>query len=175
MKQIEQLLKEWRTSRNITTFPLTIKDDMLKEVEEVKLAIKNNDIENYVEELAAVAIFAFNGLGLLNVNYRPLKTRTIPTLNNLESYINNIRLEMPVQTVNILNIIITMCDELVTAKRYDFKKVVNEKIKVVESRLQCPIQKKHWETHGVSGKWEKSKRQEDKDLVYVGNYGKCKL
>ena len=46
MQQIEQQLKNWRESRNIKTFPLSIKDDMLKEVEEVRLAIKNNDIEN---------------------------------------------------------------------------------------------------------------------------------
>ncbi len=175
MKQIEIQLKNWRESRNIKTFPLTIKDDMLKEIEEVRLAIKNDDIENYVEELADVAIFAFNGLGLLNKSYKPTRMSIVPTLNNLESYINNIRLEMPVQTVNILNIIITMCDELVTAKRYDFRKVVIEKIKVISSRLQCPIQKEHWKLHGASGKWEKSKRAEDKNLVYVANFGKCKI
>ena len=175
MKQIEQLLKEWRTSRNISTFSLTIKDDLLGELEEVRQAQRKLDWDNYAEELADIAIFALNGLGTLNISHKPTRMSVVPTLNNLESYINNIKLEMPVQMVNVLNIIITMCDELVTAKRYDFKKVVNEKIKVVESRLQCPIQKKHWETHGVSGKWEKSKRQEDKDLVYIGNYGKCKL
>ena len=136
MKQIEIQLKNWRESRNIKTFPITIKDDMLKEIEEVRLAIKNNDIENEVEELADVAIFAFNGLGLLNVNYKPTRMSIVPTLKNLESYINNIKIEMPVQTVNILNIIITMCDELVTAKRYDFKKVVLEKILVLQSRRQ---------------------------------------
>ena len=175
MKQIETQLKNWRESRNIKAFPLTIKDDMLKEVEEVRLAIKNNDIENEVEELADVAIFAFNGLGLLNVSHKPTRMSIGPTLNNLESYINNIKIEMPVQMINILNIIITMCDELVTAKRYDFKKVVMEKILVLQSRRQCPIQKEHWKLHGASGKWEKSKRAEDKNLVYVANFGKCKL
>lgn len=141
MKQIEIQLKNWRESRNITTFPLTIKNDMLKEVEEVRLAIRNNDIENYVEELADVAIFALNGLGLLNVSHKPTRMSVVPTLNNLESYINNIRVEMPVQTVNILNIIITMCNELVTAKRYDFKKVVLEKINLLNSRRQSMKEK----------------------------------
>ena len=175
MKQIEIQLKNWRESRNIKTFPITIKDDMLNEVEEVRLAIRNNDIENQVEELADVAIFAFNGLGLLNVNYKPARMSIVPTLKNLESYINNIRVEMPVQIVNILNIIITMCEELVTEKRYDFKKAVLEKILVLQSRSQCPIQKKDWAKNGASGKWEKSKRAEDKKLVYVANFGKCKL
>jgi len=35
LKQIEIQLKNWRDSRNIKTFPTTIKEDMLKEVEEV--------------------------------------------------------------------------------------------------------------------------------------------
>lgn len=175
MKQIEIQLKNWRDSRNIKTFPTTIKEDMLKEVEEVRSAIKNNDIENQVEELADVAIFAFNGLGLLSISHKPTRMSVVPTLSNLESYINNIKIEMPVQMVNILNIIITMCDELVTAKKYDFKKVVLEKIKVISSRLQCPIQKEHWKQHGASGKWEKSKRAEDKNRVYVANFGKCRI
>ena len=64
MQQIEKQLKEWRDSRNIKTFPLTIKQDMLKEVEEVRLAIRNNDIENQVEELADIAIFAAATLAL---------------------------------------------------------------------------------------------------------------
>ena len=175
MKQIEIQLKNWRDPRNIKTFPLTIKDDLLDELREVREARQKLDWDNYVEELADVAIFAFNGLGLLNVNYKPTRMSVVPTLNNLESYINNIKIEMPVQMINILNIIITMCDELVTAKKYDFKKVVLEKIKVISSRFQCPIQKEHWKLHGASGKWEKSKRAEDKNLVYVANFGKCRI
>ena len=174
MKQIEIQLKNWRESRNIKTFPTTIKEDMLKEVEEVRLAIKNNDIENQVEELADVAIFAFNGLGLLNINHKPTRMSIVPTLNNLESYINNISLKMPVQMVNILNIIITMCDELVTAKRYDFKKVVLEKINLLNSRLQDPQQKQDWIKNGATGKWQKMRNQ-PKETLYIANYGKCKL
>ena len=174
MKQIEIQLKNWRDSRNIKTFPTTIKEDMLKEVEEVRLAIKNNDIENQVEELADVAIFAFNGLGLLNANHKPTRMSIVPTLNNLESYIKNIRLEMPVQMINMLNIIITMCDELVTAKKYDFKKVLNEKILTINSRLQDPKQKKDWIKNGASEKWQKYEHQ-DKTTLYIPNYGKCKL
>ena len=52
-----------------------------------------------------------------------------------------------------------MCDELVTAKKYDFKKVLNEKILTINSRLQDPKQKKDWIKNGVSGKWEKMKNQ----------------
>ncbi len=174
MKQIEIQLKNWRDLRNIKTFPTTIKEDMLKEVEEVRLAIKNNDIENQVEELADVAIFAFNGLGLLNANHKPTRMSVVPTLNNLESCINNIKIEMPVQMINILNIIITMCDELVTAKRYDFEKVLNQKILTINSRLQDPKQKKDWIKNGASGKWEKMKNQ-PKETLYIANYGKCKL
>lgn len=175
MKQIENSLNIWRNSRNIKTFPLTIKQDLLGEVLEVRQAQQKLDWDNYVEELADVAIFAFNGLGLLNINHKPTRMSIVPTLNNLESYINNIKIERIVQTVNILNIIITMCDELVTAKKYDFKKVVMEKILVLQSRRQCPIQKEQWKLHGDSGKWEKSKRAEDKNLVYIANFGKCRI
>jgi hypothetical protein len=174
MKQIEKELKAWRDSRNIKTFPLTIKDDLLKELEEVKEALKNLDFNNYVEELADVAIFALNGLGTMSITHKSTRMSIKPSLNSLESYINNIRLEMPVQTVNILNIIITMCEELATAKKYDFEKVVLEKILVLNSRKQCPQQKKHWILHGVSGKWEKMQDQ-SKETLYVGNYGKCKV
>lgn len=174
MQQIEKQLKEWRDSRNIKIFPLTIKEDLLKELEEVREALRNLDFNNYVEELADIAIFAFNGLGLLNMTYKPMRMSVVPSLNSLESYINNISVEMPIQMLNMLNIIITICDELVTAKKYDFKKVVLEKILVLQSRKQCPIQKKHWELHGASGKWEKMKDQ-SKDTLYVGNYGKCKV
>ena len=64
MLEIEKQLSEWRNSRNIKTFPLTIKEDLLMELEEVKEALRNLDFNNYVEELADIAIFAFNGLGL---------------------------------------------------------------------------------------------------------------
>ena len=88
----------------------------------------------------------------------------IPSLNSLESYINNISVEMPIQMLNMLNIIITICDELVTAKKYDFKKVVLEKIKVINSRRQSIDQEKYWKAHGVSGRREKDPFQ-DKDTL----------
>ena len=174
MKEIEQLLKEWRDSRNIKTFPLTIKDDLLDELREVREAQQKLDWNNYVEELADVAIFAFNGLGLLSISHKPTRMSVVPTLNNLESYINNISLKMPVQMVNILNIIITMCEELVAAKKYDFKKVVSEKILVLQSRRQSMKQKENWNKYGANGKWQKMTNQ-PKETLYIANYGKCKL
>ena len=174
MLEIEKQLSEWRNSRNIKTFPLTIKEDLLMELEEVKEALRNLDFNNYVEELADIAIFAFNGLGLLNMSYSSKRTCVLTSLPMLESYINGLRLEFPMQTYTILCHIITMCEELVAANKYDFKKVVLEKIKVLNSRQQCPNQKKHWELHGASGKWEKMKDQPEGSL-YVGNYGKCKV
>ncbi len=174
MKQIEIQLKNWRDSKNIKTFPTTIKDDLLDELREVIEAQQKLDWNNYVEELADIAIFAFNGLGLLSISHKPTRMSIVPTLNNLESYINNISLKMPVQMVNILNIIITMCDELVTVKRYDFKKVVLEKINLLNSRLQDPQQKQDWIKNGATGKWEKMKNQ-PKDTLYVANFGKCRI
>lgn len=174
MQQIEIQLKKWRESRNIKTFPTTIKDDMLKEVEEVRLAIRNNDIENYVEELADVAIFAFNGLGLMNLEYKTKKSFIEASLNQIEFYINNILLDNKVQTYEILCKVISLCDELVTAKKYDFKKVLNEKIKLLNSRRQSVKQKENWNKHGANGKWQKDPYQE-KNTLYVMNLSRCKL
>jgi hypothetical protein len=174
MIKIQEQLSNWRFERNIKLFPETIKDDLLKELQEVKEALAKLDFNNYVEELADIAIFAFNGLGTMGITHKSTRMSIKPSLNSLESYINNIRTEMPVQTVNILNIIITMCEELVTAKMYDFEKVVREKIKVISSRKQCPRQKKEWAKNGISGKWEKMQDQ-PKETLYVGNYGKCKV
>ena len=174
MKQIEIQLKNLRDSRNIKTFPLTIKDDLLDELREVREAQQKLDWNNYVEELADIAIFAFNGLGLLSISHKPTRMSVVPTLNNLESYINNIKIERIVQTVNILNIIITMCDELVTAKRYDFKKVLNEKILTINSRLQDPQQKQNWLKNGANSKWQKMRNQ-PKETLYIANFGKCRI
>lgn len=175
MLDIENSLNIWRNSRNIKIFPLTIKDDLLQELEEVKEAVRGLDWNNYVEELADIAIFAFNGLGLLNMSYSSKRTCVLTSLPMLESYINGLRLEFPMQTYTILCHIITMCEELVTAKKYDFKKVVLEKILVLNSRMQCPIQKKHWQLHGASGKWKKSLLPEHIKAWHKANYGKCKV
>ena len=174
MLEIQKQLSEWRKERNIKIFPLTIKDDLLKELEEAKEALRNLDFNNYVEELADIAIFAFNGLGLLNMSYSSKRTCVLTSLSMLESYINRLRLEFPMQTYTILCHIVTMCEELVAANKYDFKKVVLEKIKVISSRLQDPVQKKLWAKNGATSKWEKMKDQ-PKDSLYVGNYGKCKV
>lgn len=172
--EIQKQLSKWRNERNIKTFPLTIKEDLLKELEEVRQAKQNLDWNNYVEELADIAIFALNGLGLLNMSYKPMRMCVVPTLNSLESYINNISVEMPIQMLNMLNIIITICEELVTAKQYDFKKVVLEKILLLNSRRQSIDQEKYWKAHGVNGKWEKDPFQ-DKDTLYKMNFSRCKL
>ena len=174
MLEIQKQLSKWRNERNIKTFPLTIKEDLLGELEEVKEAVRNLDSNNYVEELADIAIFAFNGLGAIGISCKSSRMAVIPNLKSLESYINNIKIEMPIQTLSILNLIITMCEELVVLKKYDFKKVVLEKIKVINSRIQCPQQKKEWSKNGISGKWQKMKDQL-KETLYVGNYGKCKV
>ena len=174
MLEIQKQLSEWKKERNIKTFPITIKDDLLKELEEVKEALRNLDFNNYVEELADIAIFALNGIGLLNMSYSSKRTCVLTSLPMIESYINRLRLEFPMQTYTILCHIVTMCEELVAANKYDFKKVVLEKIKVISSRLQDPVQKKLWAKNGATSKWEKMKDQ-PKDTLYVGNYGKCKV
>lgn len=175
MRNIEEQLRNWRESRNIKDFPLTIKEDLLSEVEEVKQALNNRDWDNYVEELADVAIFAFNGIGLLNIVYNKKSFSVESTLEHLESCINNINTTILYQTYTLLCTIVAICEELVTEKRYDFKKVVLEKIKLLNSRKQSIEQKENWNKYGANGKWEKSELKEDKDRWYKPNYSRCKL
>lgn len=176
MQEIEERLKNWREKRNIILFPITLKDDILQEAEEVKQALRKQDFNNYVEELADIEIFCLNAIGLLGMRYQKRAYKIEPSLAQIESYIDKIRIELPVQTYTILCTIATICNELITKEKYDFMKVLDEKIKVVESRKQDREQKKYWKRYGAANeKWKKSKLQEDINSCYVADYSKCKI
>jgi len=175
MKQIEKMLKTWRESRNINTLSETLKDDLQKEVIEAQQGLEKEDINNYCEEVVDVAIFAFNAIGVLNQAYsRQTSIRSEIKLIHIENTINQIDLSRPIQMRTLLCMIIGMCEDLVTKRGFDFKALTLEKIKVLESRKQCPEQKKDWALNGMSGKWEKDSKQ-DKDTLYKINFDKCKF
>lgn len=175
MKTIEQQLKQWRAERNITTLSLTLKEDLFKEVIEAKEGLAKQDINNYVEELADVSIFAFNALGVSNQYYsKQTSIRNEIKLLHIENTINQIELKRPIQMRVLLCMIIGMCEDLITKRGFDFKKLVSEKILVLNSRVQCPKQKKEWALNGMSGKWEKYQNQ-DKSTIHKINFDKCKF
>ena len=175
MKQIEQNLKNWRELRNINTTALTLKDDLQKEVIEAQQGLNKQDINNYCEEVVDVAIFAFNALGVCNQYYtKQTSIKTDIKLIDIENTINQIDLSRPIQTRVLLCAIIGMCESLVSKRGFDFKKLTLQKILVLESRKQCPKQKKEWAKNGMSGKWEKDPKQ-DKDTLYKMNFDKCRF
>lgn len=172
MKEIEKKLKQFRDERNITLFPLSIKEDMLDEVREAREGLQRQDLNNYVEELADVAIFALNGLGLVNQPFNRLTMNLKEMkINKLEETINQINISLPIQTRQMLCIIITMCEALVSQKSYNFIGVLDEKVKLISSRRQCPKQKEEWKTAKIKNKWQKDPKQ-DKNSLYKPNYGK---
>lgn len=175
MKQIEKMLKIWRESRNINTLSETLKDDLKKEVIEAQQGLNKQDINNYCEEVVDVAIFAFNALGVCNQYYsKQTSIKTDIKLIDIENTINQIDLLRPIQTRVLLCVIIGMCESLVSKRGFDFKKLTLEKILVLESREQCPKQKKEWFLNGMSSKWEKDPKQ-DKSTLYKINFDKCRL
>jgi len=44
---------------------------------------------------------------------------------------------------------------------YDVDGVMNEVVKEISSRNQCPKQKEDWDKNGANGKWLKDKNQND--------------
>ena len=175
MIEIQKQLSEWRNSRNIKTFPLTIKDDLLKELDEVKEALRNLDFNNYSMEVVDISIFCLNSLGLLNYSYIKQTTSICEIkLSHIESIINQIDITKPIQMKILFCIIIGMCESLVIKKGFNFKKLINEKILVLQSRRQSPQQKKEWSKNGASKKWLKDENQ-NKDTLYKINFDKCKF
>lgn len=176
MEQILEKLKVWREDRSITHVELDILDSLKDEIREAREALDAGDIENYVEEAADVAIFIFNWIGVLNLNYgKVLHGYEKINLDCLFSLVDSINIFLPVASYQKFLMIINLCKDLVEEKGYSFEKVVLEKIKVVSSRTQCPIQKEQWEKEGAKGKWLKDKSSEAKALWYTADYSKCKI
>ena len=72
-----------------------------------------------------------------------------------------------------------LCDLIVIAVGALWKKdycptlSLQETIKEISSRKQCPLQKDIWDQWGADGKWQKDKEQPS-DTLYVADYEKAK-
>lgn len=175
MEKIVLSLKNWREERNIVNFGLDIQDNILDEIEEAKEELLNGRIQAFAVEVADVAIFCFNGIGQLGMDYVEHKHGYERiSLEALESLCDSMNISLPVATYQKLAMLISLCKDLIESHGYDFKKIVMEKIKVVSSRVQDPSQKLEWEENGVRGKWLKDKNQ-DKSTIYIADYDSCKL
>lgn len=88
-------------------------------------------------------------------------------------YPNEIVLNENLVVDTICDIKVFSINELGTMK-YNGKKCMKETIKEISSREQDKDQKENWLKNGAVGKWQKMRNQ-PKDTLYVGNYGKCKI
>ena len=57
---------------------------------------------------------------------------------------------------------------------YDMDKAMNEVVKEISSREQCPIQKEEWSKSGAIGKWKKDLNQNE-DTLYKADFDKAKI
>lgn len=171
MKTAEEDLRVWRQERNITKVSKTIKNDMLEEYHEAEDELQKGNMGAFVEERVDNVILALNYLGLNNLEFKNIRV-TQYNENPLLNEINKIDLNKPVVTFIAMCTIIQICKQMILEAGYDFEKVLNEKIKVLNSRRQNVIQAIDWAENGASGKWKKQKDQKD---VYVGDFEGCKI
>ena len=174
MFEIVEELRKWREARNMQNDKFIVEEQvafMLDECKEVLLAKTN---EHMAEEYCDIAIFAFNGLGLLRREFEEFEHSFDIEIYYILHFLSNLLRTYPASSVYNLNEIISSCKSSVEFLGYDFQKMMLEKIKVISSREQDPEQAKEWALNGASGKWEKNKLQ-DKATIYKPNFDSCKV
>lgn len=174
MKEIVQELKKWREARNMQDNGFVTDKEVASMIDECKEVLLTKTDTHKAEEICDIAVFAFNGLGLLNAEYKAKSTKWSGLPSILRSFANILESNEDRMTVTELNYIIKFCENTVADLGFDFKKTMLEKIKVISSREQCPNQAKEWAESGASGKWEKNKLQ-DKNSIYKPDFESCRL
>lgn len=174
MFEIVEELRKWREARNMQNDEFIVEEQvafMLDECKEVFLAKTN---EHKAEEYCDIAIFAFNGLGILREDFDGgfrISAACVGII--LESLTSMLNAKKGWKIATELNYIIQLCEYAVNELGYDFQKMMLEKIKVISSREQDTEQAKEWALNGASGKWEKNRLQ-DKDTIYKPNFESCR-
>ena len=174
MREIIKTLEAWREARNMQDNEFFVEEQVASMTDECKEVLLADTDEHKAEELCDIAIFAINGLGLLKMEYKPKITKW-SGLPSIMRALSNILEENSERMAGVeLNYIIKFCENTVTDLGYDFKKMMLEKIKVINSREQDKDQAKEWAINGASGKWKKFEGQ-DKNTLYYANFESCKL
>lgn len=174
MFEIVEELRKWREARNMQDDEFIVEEQvawMLDECKEVLLATTD---EHKAEEYCDIAIFAFNGLGILREDFDGsfrISGACVGII--LESLTSMLNAKKGWKIATELNYIIQLCEYAVNELGYNFQKMMLEKIKVISSREQDLEQAKEWALNGVSGKWEKNRLQ-DKDTIYKPNFESCR-
>lgn len=175
MNEIVEELKKWREARNMQDNEFIVEKEVASMIDECKEVLLAETDEHRAEEYCDIAIFAFNGLGLLREHYDgsfKIEGSCIGVM--LESLASMLKVKSGWKIATELNYIIALCEFAVNELGYDFQKMMLEKIKVISSREQDPEQAKEWALSGASGKWEKNKAQ-SKDTLYKPDFESCRI
>ena len=174
MKEIVEELSKWREDRNMQDNEFIVEVEVASMLDECKEVLLAKTDEHKAEEYCDIAIFAFNGLGILRVDFDGgfrINGSCIGII--IESFPTMLKAKEGWKIPTELNYIIQLCEFAVKELGYDFEKMMLEKIKVLHSRIQSPTQARDWAENGASGKWEKSTFPEHIAMVYRPDFEKC--
>lgn len=176
MFEIVEELRKWREARNMQDDEFIVEEQVAWMLDECKEVLLAKTDEHRAEEYCDIAIFAFNGLGILREDFDgSFKICGACVGIILESLTSMLNAKKGWKIATELNYIIQLCEYAAKELGYDFKTMMLEKIKVISSREQDPEQAKEWALNGVNGKWEKSSLPEHKLEYYIPDYENCKL
>ena len=174
MFEIVEELRKWREARNMQDDEFIVEEQVAWMLDECKEVLLAKTDEHRAEEYCDIAIFAFNGLGILKEDFDgSFRINGACVGIILESLSSMLKAQKGWKITTELNYIIQLCEYAVNELDYDFQKMMLEKIKVISSREQDPEQAKEWELNGASGKWEKNKLQ-DKASIYKADFSKAR-
>ena len=175
MFEIVEELRKWREARNMQDDEFIVEEQVAWMLDECKEVLLAKTDEHRAEEYCDIAIFAFNGLGILREDFDGsfrISGACVGII--LESLTSMLNAKKGWKIATELNYIIQLCEYAAKELGYDFKTMMLEKIKVISSREQDPEQAKEWALNGVSGKWKKNKLQ-DKATIYKPDFESCKV
>jgi hypothetical protein len=173
-KSIFELLKEWRIERDMEDKPFVLSvevSNMLKEVTEYLDGI--DDVNERVDALCDIMVFRINATHMRNVPFgcenllelgRCFEGRSIYHIIDCISSISHSDNDFTIE----------FCSSMIVEEGYNPDLCMREVIKEVSSRKQDPAQAANWKHYGVSGKWEKDRKQ-DPSTLYKADFSKCKL
>lgn len=173
MKQVQEELKKWRIARNLEGSEFNTELEVLNLLKEFTEYLEAETKEHKAEELSDMIIFCVNGLSYLNEDYNehynPFDSEYI--LKSL-SHVSGGGVFW--QALG-LNEIINACYDDISNLGFYSEKLILEKIKVLNSRKQCPKQAREWEIIEFKEleKWEKDPEQ-NKDELYKMDFELCR-
>ena len=175
MFEIVEELRKWREARNMQNDEFIVEEQVAFMLDECKEVLLAKTDEHRAEEYCDIAIFAFNGLGILREDFDgSFRIYGACVGIILESLTSMLKVKKGWKIATELNYIIQLCEYAAKELGYDFKTMMLEKIKVISSREQDPEQAKEWALNGVNGKWERNKLQE-KSTIYRPDFDSCRL